>query len=655
MFLSALAVQYLSDAGLLQNLKAHAGALVVATEAVNFADREISAGIAADQIRTGIDHIRDVLSRAIASKKARIGPSRRSREDIEHDGDGNVSRGNRANGPVMSVLRDTAGIDAFICDDRGMNKYGQVTRASKGQQAAWLALFDDKDAHCPTGYRLKDWLFGSSAVDAAHALFDVETAGLAITGDLFGDERLITDADAFWTQQMTEVEARKAAYIADGWSDVILLDKGVRFQSWNHSVASKRKGGRVYVEVHATGEVEFHEGYITDREAAARARGEKAETQPKVQRPEVTSAMNTYIDLHRHAAVRAELARHGSVALRALAAHVIASADHFRIDLQSYVCPKDEVQESVETCASEVVFAERRRAVLAMLGLNPESLTVTGKSYGNARQFAPIFARLLELPDPAVLEVVAIVMGETLAAGSEAVEMIGQHLEVDPAKVWQADGAFWGLVRDKEVLGKIVAEVAGSEVAAANAGEKAKVLKAIVADHLEGSNGRAKVEAWVPKWLAFPPAPYTPRGGVGSVAANERMLHILARAAETQADAGDADPDDADNEDADIDDEKNVGEDGEHRDRRNIVLERRFIAVAAFAGLELEREAGDRALRYEAAPDDMVVAPVRRGEFGAAIGAAHARQGHRLIGIELLQRQGGVGCAHLHLLGRAGR
>lgn len=346
---------------------------------------------------------------------------------------------------------------------------------------------------------------------------------------------------------------------------LILLDKGVRFQSWNHSVASKRKGGRVYVEVHATGEVEFHEGYITDREAAARARGEKAETQPKVQRPEVTSAMNTYIDLHRHAAVRAELARHGSVALRALAAHVIASADHFRIDLQSYVCPKDEVQESVETCASEVVFAERRRAVLAMLGLNPESLTVTGKSYGNARQFAPIFARLLELPDPAVLEVVAIVMGETLAAGSEAVEMIGQHLEVDPAKVWQADGAFWGLVRDKEVLGKIVAEVAGSEVAAANAGEKAKVLKAIVADHLEGSNGRAKVEAWVPKWLAFPPAPYTPRGGVGSVAANERMLHILARAAETQADAGDADPDDADNEDADIDDEKNVGEDGDPR------------------------------------------------------------------------------------------
>lgn len=127
MFLSTLAVQYLCDAGLFQNLKAHSGSLIVSTEAIDFADREISAGLAADQIRTGIDRIRDVLARAIASKKARIGPSRRSREDIERDGDGSTNNANRTNGPVMSVLRDTAGIDAFICDDRGMNKYGQVT------------------------------------------------------------------------------------------------------------------------------------------------------------------------------------------------------------------------------------------------------------------------------------------------------------------------------------------------------------------------------------------------------------------------------------------------------------------------------------------------------------------------------------------------
>ena len=410
-----------------------------------------------------------------------------------------------------------------------------LTLASKRQQTAWLALFDDKDAYCPTGFRLKDWLFGGNAIKADHALFDVGEAKVAVIADLFEGGQLVTDADTFWARQMAEVEARRLAYLENGWSDVIVLDCGQRFDRYDHRHTSKRQGGRIYVEVRKSGEVTFHEGYITEKEAAARARGEKGDAPAKVQRPEVTSALNTYIDLHRHAAVRAELAKHGGVALRALAAHVIASADHYRVAVQSQVCAKEEVQESVETCASETQFDERRRAVLAVLELDPESLTVTGRGYGGTRQFAPVFARLLELPDPVVLEIVAIVMGETLMAGSEAVEMIGHYLAVDMAKAWQPDAAFWNLVRDREVLGKIVAEVAGPDVAAANEKEKAKVLKTIVADHLDGANGRAQVGPWVPKWMAFPPSAYTARGGVGSVAAEDRLLHILARAAEAEA------------------------------------------------------------------------------------------------------------------------
>ena len=67
------------------------------------------------------------------------------------------------------------------------------------------------------------------------------------------------------------------------------------------------------------------------------------------------------------------------------------------------------------------------------------------------------------------------------------------------------------------MLTALVAEVGGDEVAIANAKEKGATLKAIVRDHLDGSNGRAKVEAWVPKWMTFPPTAYTERGGVGTV------------------------------------------------------------------------------------------------------------------------------------------
>jgi ParB family chromosome partitioning protein len=85
------------------------------------------------------------------------------------------------------------------------------------------------------------------------------------------------------------------------------------------------------------------------------------------------------------------------------------------------------------------------------------------------------------------------------------------------AACWQADDAFFELLRDKQVLTALVADVAGETVAAANAGEKTRTLKGIIRDSLTGANGRTKVEGWVPRWMAFPPAAYTQRGGVGTV------------------------------------------------------------------------------------------------------------------------------------------
>ena len=228
--------------------------------------------------------------------------------------------------------------------------------------------------------------------------------------------------------------------------------------------------------------------------------------------------MQTYIDLHRHAAVRAALTGHSQVALRLLVAHVIGGSHLFRVSPEPQTTRNDEVRESVETCKGETVFDEKRRATLAVLGFDEDAPTVTG---GNGDEYgvAGIFLRLLDLPDRVVMEIVGIVMGETLAAGSAAVEATGLHLKVDMADWWQADPAFFELIRDKEVLGRIVAEVAGDAVASANAGEKTKTLKKIVADHLDGADGRTKVARWVPQWMAFPPSGYTERGGIGTVRA----------------------------------------------------------------------------------------------------------------------------------------
>ncbi|MET3711750.1 hypothetical protein ABIC65_002459 [Sphingomonas trueperi] len=112
-------------------------------------------------------------------------------------------------------------------------------------------------------------------------------------------------------------------------------------------------------------------------------------------------------------------------------------------------------------------------------------------------------------------------MGETLASGSAVVATLGMHLDVDMADWWEADTVFFDLIRDRGVLLRIVAEVAGETVAAANAAEKTNVLKRIVRDHLDGAEGRRKVERWVPRWLGFPASAYTDRGGNDAVGARD--------------------------------------------------------------------------------------------------------------------------------------
>lgn len=281
----------------------------------------------------------------------------------------------------------------------------------------------------------------------------------------------------------------------------------------------------------------FHEGFVTSKEAKRLSGGvgdgEGDAGTVKPVRPEVSGPLNAYIDLHRHAAVRADLAGHGGVALRAMLAHVIAGADLWRVDVESQRAPKEDIAESVETSSAETAFDLKRRAVLAVLGFDEEAPTVTGRPLHRA-PFAPLFARLLKFPDPVVLEIVAIVMGETLQAGSEAVEMIGLHLGTDMSQHWSADPAFFDQLRDREVLLAITGEVAGPEVAAANAGEKGKALKTIIADCLSGDNGRAKAEPWFPQWMAFPPSVYTARGGMGSVKSARRVAAELAASVDAE-------------------------------------------------------------------------------------------------------------------------
>jgi ParB family chromosome partitioning protein len=417
-----------------------------------------------------------------------------------------------------------------------------LTLATPTQQRAWLALFDDPDSHCPTGHSLKSWLFGGQSIKTDVALFDVEASELVVIADLFGDDRYFADGEAFWTHQDGAIDAKRAALLEEGWSDVVIVPPSEHFHSWEYEKASKRKGGRVYIDVRSSGEVIVHDGYVSAREARRIAAGDSPDSADKVARPELNSTLNAYVDLHRHAAVRAALTGHPAVALRLMVAHAIAGSPLWSVRIEPQSARNEAVMESVESCPAEALFDEKRRAVLDLLGFSAEEPTVVGNrgdAGGRSRdRLSAIFQRLLDLPDAALMDVICIVMGETLAAGSAAVEAVGAEIGLDMAHYWQADNALFELLRDREVLTAITADLAGEAVATANAKQPGKVLKAIIRDHLAGDNGRAKVENWVPRWLAFPPAAYTTRGGVGSIDAAARV----AAAPETPEPAAEVEP-----------------------------------------------------------------------------------------------------------------
>lgn len=414
--------------------------------------------------------------------------------------------------------------EAYRAEEIDAATVRHLTLASKAQQKAWLALFEDTDAYAPRGSQLKGWLFGGASIATSVALFDLASYSGQTVTDLFGEDGYFADSDAFWTTQMAEVEARKSAYLEAGWADVVIVPPIEHFATWEYEHASKRKGGRVYIQCRANGEVIFHEGYISRREAQAaerRSRGEDA----KPARPELTSTLASYIDLHRHAVVSERLSTEPSLALRVMVAHAIAGSPLWSVRPAETVSRNEKLAGSLAASPAVRALAERRHAMLDLLGFEESREALCQDRYGS--DLIPILHRLLKLEDGEVMRIMALVMAETLAIGSEAVEYCGQHLAIDMADHWQADEAFFGLLRDKEVIVALLAEVGGEAVASANATEKGATLKGLISDHLTGANERPKAERWVPRWMAFPPSAYTERGGVPSVSAATRTAWMV--------------------------------------------------------------------------------------------------------------------------------
>ena len=401
----------------------------------------------------------------------------------------------------------------------------QLTLATKAQQKAWLDLRDDPDQREPRGPNLKAWLFGGEAISTSRAFFALDDYPGAIIGDLFGEESYFTDAALFWRCQNEAIAAKALALKAEGWADVEVLEVGSYFASHNHVPTPKDEGGKVFMTLTRQGGVQVHEGWLSAKEArkgqAARKAGLVGEAglggeagedgeggAARTERAEVTLAQQTYIDLHRRAAVRAVLPDRPDVALRLMLAHVLAGSRYWRVESDPLGAGSQLAADSLAKSPAEIRFCAQRAHVLKLLGAVGEGEVI---ARGYAGGVSAVFAKLLSLPDLDVLAIAAVVMGETLAAGSVEVEVAGTYLAVDMGDYWSPDEAFFAGLKDREAINAMLREVGGKKVADGNLTEKVRTQKAILRDFLDGTGERPKVEKWLPRWLTFPAGAYTKR------------------------------------------------------------------------------------------------------------------------------------------------
>ncbi|MCF8708520.1 ParB/RepB/Spo0J family partition protein [Rhizorhapis sp. SPR117] len=403
-------------------------------------------------------------------------------------------------------------LNAYRREDISADTLRSLTMATQRQQKAWWKLFKSADEYAPQGRALKEWLFGGSQIPVGNALFDVASYTGAIVSDLFGEERYFADSEAFWRLQGEAIAQARDAYLEKGWAEIVILDIGQHWQGWDYVKAARTKGGKVYVTCTRDGEVAFHEGFLTAKDARKKEKAQAASPECRVERPELTQTMQNYLGLHRHAAVRTELLAHPGIALRLATAHIIAGSSLWTVRPESQRAANNAIAESLAASKAEAAFAETRTAIAALLGIESEDggTLVSSGIYGCGYGLTDIFRALLQREDEAVMKVLSFAMAETLAAHSPVVETLGALLHTDMRAWWTPDETFLDLLRDKDAINAIVREVAGGRRAEAHTASTAKVQKKIIADSLTESRQNGG-ESWQPRYMAFPAAGYTAR------------------------------------------------------------------------------------------------------------------------------------------------
>ncbi|NRA88359.1 MAG: ParB/RepB/Spo0J family partition protein, partial [Rhizobiales bacterium] len=345
----------------------------------------------------------------------------------------------------------------FQAEEIDMETIRLLTLASVKQQKKWLKLQKKNDE--PRTWQLKQWLFDGELKLSA-ALFPLEDYKGQIVTDLFGEEGYFTNSKKFWSLQNRYIVEMREKYIKEGWDDVIIMETGDQFCEWEHTKTLKTSGGRVYIEVRKSGEVGEYKGYITTEEFNRKEKRllNKDKNIEPVNKPELTKAAQNYVALHRHNAVRVSMFSRPNVALRLMVAHAICGAFHWKVNPNPQRADKIETSQSIYESIAQKAFFKERDEVFKLLNWPTDGdLETCTNNY--SFEAINVFLTLKTLSDEDVLRILTFVMAETMESNTSMTEILGNEFKVNMWDFWQPEGHFFDLIRDRNAINAMVADI----------------------------------------------------------------------------------------------------------------------------------------------------------------------------------------------------
>jgi ParB family transcriptional regulator, chromosome partitioning protein len=394
-------------------------------------------------------------------------------------------------------------------DDRDLYT---LTLATRAKQQEYASLVGTKNQ--PASYRLREWITGSHRdLLVKHAKFPLEAYTGAIITDLFGDTEetaFFGDSEQFWKLQREAVTGLRQSMIDSGWTTVKIWDTDTHYRPYEYKPCKKSAGGEVHIIIEQDGKITVHSGRgpvhvaTSARGGAAPDEGREA-VQDAPDRPELTASQSRYVDAIRYAAVRAALADNPTKGVRWLIAHLIGGhAEHLNATRAYPRCDEAEELAAIEQLPTTQTFDKAVNECAILLGL-PNTEHIVGNLSGSRdTALLEIYSHLCTQSDSDILYIATLIMAETLAVGSKAVDLIGKDLNVAPDIDAKAAGPLVTTLRGSDMLTAVLAEVGAKSLATQNATATTTLKKQLI----EASLAKAK-KPWAAKWLQFPQQAYT--------------------------------------------------------------------------------------------------------------------------------------------------